>query len=93
VLRAGTNQTQVDQFLVYWGSEGLVVNGYTDANFQTDKDDSQSQSGFVICLNGGAVSWKSSKKETVVDSTTEAEYIALRKLQRKLYGSENLFLS
>jgi adenosyl cobinamide kinase/adenosyl cobinamide phosphate guanylyltransferase len=27
-------------------------------------------------INGGAASWKSSKQETVVDSTTEAEYIA-----------------
>ena len=26
-------------------------------------------------LNGGAVSWKSSKQETTADSTTEAEYI------------------
>jgi hypothetical protein len=39
-------------------------------------DDSKSQSGFVFCLNGGAVSRKSSKKDTVEDSTTEAEYIA-----------------
>jgi hypothetical protein len=52
--------------------EELAVNGYTDASFQTDKDDSQSQSRYVIYLNGGALSWKSSKQETVVDSTTEA---------------------
>ena len=65
-----------DQFLVYGGEEKLVVKGYTDASFQTDKDDSISQSGFVFCLNGGAVSWKSSKQETVADSTMEAEYIA-----------------
>ena len=65
-----------DAFLVYGGEEELVVSSYTDASFQTDKDDFRSQSGFVFCLNGGAVSWKSSKQETVADSTTEAEYIA-----------------
>ncbi|KAG8489201.1 hypothetical protein CXB51_017237 [Gossypium anomalum] len=65
-----------DTFLIYGGEEELSVKGYTDASFQTDKDDSQSQSGFVFCLNGGAVSWKSSKQSTVADSTTEAEYIA-----------------
>src|SRR5688572_28750992 len=61
-----------DMFLVYGGEEKLVVTGYTDATFQTDRDDSKSQSGFVFKLNGGAVSWKSSKQETVADSTTEA---------------------
>ncbi|KAK8535474.1 hypothetical protein V6N12_056991 [Hibiscus sabdariffa] len=57
------------------GEEHLSM-GYTDASFQTDKDDSRSQSGFVFCLNRGDVSWKSSKQDTVTDSTTKAEYIA-----------------
>ena len=65
-----------DKFLVYGGSDELVVSGYTDASFQTDKDDFRSQSGYIFCLNGGAVSWKSSKQDTVADSTTEAEYLA-----------------
>ena len=63
-------------FLVYGGEEELIVNGYTDAAFQTDVEDSKSQSGYVFCLNGGAVSWKSSKQDIVADSTTESEYIA-----------------
>ncbi|WVZ75888.1 hypothetical protein U9M48_023908 [Paspalum notatum var. saurae] len=45
-----------DAFLVFGGEEELVVKGYTDAGFQTDKDDSRSQAGFVFYLNGGAVS-------------------------------------
>ena len=63
-------------FLVYGGEEELIVRGYIDASFQTDIDDCRSQSGFVYVMNGGAVSWRSSKQDTVADSTTEAEYIA-----------------
>ena len=44
-----------DMFLIYGDSE-LKVSGYTDASFQTDKDDYKSQSGFIFLLNGGAVS-------------------------------------
>ena len=62
-------------FLIYGGEEELVVTGCTDASFQTDKDDSKSQSCFVFKVNGGAISWKSCKQETVADSTTKAEYI------------------
>ena len=66
-----------DAFLLYGGKEDkLVVNGYTDASFQTYKDDFQSQSGYVFCLNGGAISWRSSKQDTDANSITEAEYIA-----------------
>ncbi|VFQ96743.1 unnamed protein product [Cuscuta campestris] len=65
-----------DAFLVYGGEEELKVIGYTDASFQTDRDDYKSQVGYVFCLNGRAFSWKSSKKDTTADSTTEAEYMA-----------------
>ncbi|KAJ9556327.1 LOW QUALITY PROTEIN: hypothetical protein OSB04_010941 [Centaurea solstitialis] len=66
-----------DMFLVFGGSEDEIsVTGYSDASFQTDRDDFRSQSGYVFTLNGGAISWKSSKQDTIADSTTEAEYIA-----------------
>ncbi|KAG8489272.1 hypothetical protein CXB51_017288 [Gossypium anomalum] len=72
-----------DMFLIYGGEKELSVRGYTDASFQTNKGDSRSQSSFVFCLNGGAVSWKSSKQSTVADSTTEAEYIAASEVAKE----------
>ncbi|KAJ9554351.1 hypothetical protein OSB04_018396 [Centaurea solstitialis] len=66
-----------DMFLVFRGSEDEIsVTGYSDASFQIDRDDFRSQSGYVLTLNRGAISWKSSKQDTIADSTTEAEYIA-----------------
>ncbi|KAK8560248.1 hypothetical protein V6N12_013048 [Hibiscus sabdariffa] len=65
------------------GEEPLSIKGYTDASFQTDKDDSRSQSRFVFCLNGGAVNWKSLKQDTVADSTIEAEYIAASEAEKE----------
>ena len=41
-----------DMFLVYGGDEELVVKGYVDASFNTDLDDSKSQTGYVCILNG-----------------------------------------
>ena len=65
-----------DQLLVYGGNTELKVSGYVDASFQTDRDDLTSQTGWVFLINGGAVSWNSSKQDTVADSTCESEYIA-----------------
>ena len=56
------------KFLVYEGSDELVVSGYSDASFSDNKDDFRSQSGFIFCLIGGAVSWKSSMKSTIEES-------------------------
>ena len=64
-----------DIFFVYGGDEELVINGYVDASFDTDPDDSKPQTGYVFILNGETVSWCSSKQSVVVGSTCEAEYI------------------
>ena len=55
------------------GDKELVVNGYVDASFDTDPDDSKSQTGYVFILNDGAVSWCNSKQSVVAGSTCEAE--------------------
>ncbi|GJX49337.1 retrotransposon protein, putative, ty1-copia subclass [Tanacetum coccineum] len=67
-----------DMFLVYGGNPEaeLRVDCYCDVGFETDRDDTKSQTGYVFILNGGAVDWKSSKQSTTVMSATEAEYIA-----------------
>ncbi|XP_031260540.1 secreted RxLR effector protein 161-like [Pistacia vera] len=66
-----------DMFLVCGGEDELTISGYSDAIFQTDNDDFQSQSGFVYCLNGAVMYGKRSKQSTVADSIIEAEHIAL----------------
>ena len=63
-------------FLVYGGDKELVINGYVGASFDTDMDDSKSQTGYIFILFGGAVGSCSSKQSTVAGSTCEAEYIA-----------------
>ncbi|GJX62743.1 retrotransposon protein, putative, ty1-copia subclass [Tanacetum coccineum] len=67
-----------DMFLVYGGNPEaeLRVDCYCDAGFETDRDDTKSQTRYVFILNGGAVDWKSSKQSTTAMSATEAEYIA-----------------
>ncbi|GKA05396.1 retrotransposon protein, putative, ty1-copia subclass [Tanacetum coccineum] len=62
-----------DMVLVYRGIPKieLKVTFYADADFQTDKDDTKSQLGYVFVLNGGAVDWKSAKQGTSDMSSTE----------------------
>ena len=65
-----------DMFLIYGGDKELVVNGYVNASFDIDPDDSKSQTGYIFILNDGDVSWCSSKPSVVAGSTCEAKYIA-----------------
>ena len=49
-----------DVFFVY-GDEDLIVSKYIDVSFQSNKDNSKSQSSYLFTMNGGTVGWKSFK--------------------------------
>ncbi|KAL0439387.1 UNVERIFIED_CONTAM: Retrovirus-related Pol polyprotein from transposon TNT 1-94 [Sesamum latifolium] len=83
----GSIQTK-DIFLIYGGGE-LILEGYSDASFQSDDDDAKSQSGFVFKFDDGVVAWKSSKQDTTADSTTEAEYIAASEAAKEAIWMKN----
>nr|GEX41778.1 hypothetical protein [Tanacetum cinerariifolium] len=67
-----------DMVLVYEAEPEaeLKVSCYADASFQTSKDDTKSQTGYVFVLNDGALDWKSAKQSTTAMSFIEAEYFA-----------------
>ena len=50
---------------------------FTDADWAGDVGDRKSTSGYLFCISGGPVSWRSKKQSTVALSTAEAEYVAL----------------
>ena len=59
----------------YGGADNMELSGYTDADWAGDHDSAKSTSGYVFTLNGGAISWKSSKQKSIAKSTCEAEYM------------------
>jgi hypothetical protein len=60
-----------------------VLEGYSDANWISDSDETKSTSGYVFTLGGGAIAWRSVKQSIIARSTMESEFIAL-----ELAGSE-----
>lgn len=60
---------------------GLI--GYADSNFAGDPEDRKSVMGNYFFLNGAVVLWSSKKQQTVSNSITEAEYIALGHIARE----------
>ena len=55
-----------DSMLIYKAAE-LVPMGYTDSDFQADKDQSKSTSGYEYTLGGGAIAWRSIKQKYIVE--------------------------
>ncbi|KAA0035986.1 gag/pol protein [Cucumis melo var. makuwa] len=62
--------------MLVYGSKDLILTGYTDSDFQSDKNARKSTSGSIFTLNGGALVWRSIKQSCFADSTMEAKYVA-----------------
>ena len=62
---------------------GHTLHGFCDADYAGDHNDRRSVTGHIYLLNGGPVSWSSSKQKCVATSTTEAEYIALAEASKQ----------
>ena len=61
--------------LVYLGGD-LNPIGYTDSDFQSNKDSCKSTSRSILTLGDGAVVWRCIKQSSIANSTMEDKYIA-----------------
>ncbi len=61
------------QGINYRGQDKLIVKGYSDSDWDGDKESQKSTSGFIFMLNSGPVSWYSKRQPTVALSSTKAE--------------------
>jgi hypothetical protein len=58
--------------------------GYSDSNFDGDKEHGVSTSGYLMNLGSTTITWRSRKKYVPVDSTIEAEYIATAQATKEI---------
>jgi hypothetical protein len=67
-----------DQGLFYQkgGSEEPSLVGYSDSDWAWDVDERKSTIRVIFFLNGGTVSWQSTKQRIVAMSSCEVEYVA-----------------
>ena len=66
--------------------------GYTDSDFQSDRDSRKSTSGYVFTLRGGAIIWRSVNQSSIADSTIEDEYIAASEAAKEVVWLKNFLL-
>jgi hypothetical protein len=68
-----------DQGITYFDPGDETKNksiGWVDSDFGSDPDTRKSMTGYLMSLNGGAISWRSSRQGGVTLSSSEAEFVA-----------------
>ena len=82
----GTMDTAL-QYTVGTVSDQNVVVAYADASFAESFSERRSTTGFVLCMNRGAILWRSKRQRLTALSTSEAEYVALSDAAREIIWS------
>ena len=72
-----------ERLYVIYQLDSLVRLGYTDSDFQSNKDSRKSTSTYVFTLGGEAISSSSIKQFYIVDSTMEVEYMEASKATKE----------
>ncbi len=68
-----------DQGITYFDPGDETKNtliGWVDSDFGSDPDTRKSMTGYLMSLNEGAISWRSSRQGGVTLSSSEAEFVA-----------------
>lgn len=77
---------------IHYTEFSAILEGYCDANWISDTNESKSTSGYVFTLAGGAVSWKSAKQTCIARSTIKSEFIALDKVGEEVEWLRNFLM-
>lgn len=64
-------------YCLYFGSDKLMLEGYTNADMDGDIDSRKSSWRYLFTIAGGPVSWQLMLQKCVALSTIEVEYIAV----------------
>ena len=62
-------------YTLHYNKYHVVIEGYSDPNWITESNEVKFASGYILTLNGGAVSWKSSKQACIARFTMESKFI------------------
>lgn len=65
-------------------NENLSLVAYSDSDYAGCKETRRSTTGFCTLLGSNLISWSAKRQETVLKSSTEAEYRALTAVAREL---------
>jgi hypothetical protein len=68
--------SELSKYVRFPGKLHMGAAGGLDADWAGDTDTRRSHTGFVLMFNGGPISWKSRRQDSVALSTSEAEYMA-----------------